>query len=332
MPRIRLDRQQIQPVADSWQQTMVDRLRAGKVVPILGNTVGDNLAMGGHDRLVEAYAHYCDYELVHRALPEIAQFRRVTDRGIADTWALKTDYINFIKNWLFDRAIQDQVLQDVRDEVEAEFDDLHFSEFATRLGYPRFDTDRGHYWLLLASFPLPIYITTGYHDFLEVALRKAGKQPHTEFCRWHKGLESIPSIFDTEYQPTVQEPLVFHLHGHDGHPESLVLSEDDHLEFLVAISQNTGRETDPIPRRVRQAMADSSLLLLGYALREWDFRTLFWGLIKPRPRQPMGVAIQLTPSDMEKRYLESYLALAELRVYWGNIREYVRDLYKVWQE
>ena len=215
---------------------------------------------------------------------------------------------------------------DILEEVEEAFDDIDFSEFSARLGYPKFHGDQSGTLLTLASFPLPIYLTTSYHNFMEVALQQVGKSPRTEICRWHKGLESIPSVFDDDYQPTVHEPLVFHLHGLDKYSDSLVITEDDYLEFLVAISQNVGRGTDRIPRRIRQAMTDSSLMLLGYGLRNQDFRVLFWGLIEPRPRQPMSVSIQLIPDEVERNYLQKYLGISEFRVYWGAIETYLQEL------
>ncbi len=100
------------------------------------------------------------------------------------------------------------------------------------------------------------------------------------------------------------------------------------MDFLVAISQNLGRESDPIPRRVRQAMADSSLLLLGYNLRSWDFKVLFWGLIKPRPLAQTSVSIQLVPEEVEREYLQKYLSEYEFKVYWGDIEQYTQELYQ----
>ncbi len=98
------------------------------------------------------------------------------------------------------------------------------------------------------------------------------------------------------------------------------------MEFLVAISQNVGRGADPIPRRVRQSMADSSLVLLGYNLRNWDFRVLFWGLIKPRPLQQTSVSIQLVLSEVERNYLQKYLGEFEFKVFWGDIHQYMQEL------
>lgn len=330
MPRIKTGQPK---VLRTWQQTIVERIRAGKVVPLLSNIISDNLFLGGHDRLVEAYAAYINYPLTDKTnLTQMAQFMSVTDESATDPRVVKEDYINFMKNRLFDLAEADGVSEDVLAEVEEEFDEVTFSKFSERLGYPRFDQDPTNPLLILAEFPLPIYLTTSYHNFIEVALKRMGKEPRTEICRWHKGLEGIPSVFDEDYQPSKEAPLVYHLHGFDAYPGSLVLTEDDYMEFMVAISQNVGRGVDPIPRRVRQAMADSSLVLLGYELHNWDFRVLFWGLIKPRPLQQTSVSIQLVPDDLERNYLQKYLSEFEFQVYWGDIYQYTQELREEFEE
>ena len=324
MPRIRPGQRK---VAKTWQQTVADRVKMGRVVPIISNRVNHNLVLGGYDNTKQKYVEYTNYPLdKSHPFPQVAQFTKVIDENVTDLRVLKEDYINFVKNRLFDIAEKDGVSPDVLAEVESEFDDVAFSEFSERLGYPRFDQDDIDPLLILADLPLPIYLTTSYHDFIEVALRRVGKTPHTEVCRWHKGLEGIPSAFEEDYQPTVEAPLVYHLHGYDEYPESLVLTDDDHMQFLIAISQNIGRDTDPIPRRVRQAMADSSLLLLGFHLEKIDFRVIFWGLIKPRPLQQTSVSVQLTPGEVEQTYLQKYLDEFEFKVYWGDIQQYTQEL------
>jgi hypothetical protein len=329
MPRIRTGRRS---VTRTWEQTIIDRLRMGKVVPFISNSVGNDLVLGGNQQLTDSYATYIGYPLDDsRDMARMTQYLNVTDEVGADSRAVKEDYINFTKNRLFDLAEADGVSPDILAELEEEFDDVLFSEFSQRLGYPRFDQDL-HPLLILAEFPLPIYLTTGYHDFLEVALRRVGKRPRTEICRWHKAVEGIPLLLPDDYQPTVEEPLVYHLHGYDAFPGSLVITEDDYMEFLVAISQNVGRGADPIPRRVRHAMADSSLLLLGYDLDLWDFKVLFWGLIKPRPIQQTSVAIQIETSEAERDYLQRYMDEFEFKVYWGSVSQYLRELRQAWEE
>ena len=139
-----------------------------------------------------------------------------------------------------------------RKEVEDQFDELSFAQFCDKFAYPAFDNPDDPF-LLLASLDLPIYITTDFHDFLEMALRKAGKRPRSDLCRWRSELKGIPSAFDEPfpdgrpYDPDPETPLVYHLFGRDEDPASLVLTEDDHLEFLAATYQDFGRgnRSDP---------------------------------------------------------------------------------------
>ncbi len=328
MPRIKTGRR---AVARTWQQTIIERIRTGKVVPFISNTVCNDLVLGGHGAIVDSYAEYINYPLNNRRdLAKMTQFLQVTDAGAPDVRAVKEDYINFTKNRLFDLAETEGVSAEILAELEEEFDDVLFAEFSQRLGYPKFRPGPDPL-LILAELPLPIYLTTSYHNFLEVALRQLGKNPRTEICRWHSGIEGIRSVFSDDYTPTPAEPLVYHLHGLDSYPGSMVLTEDDYLEFLVAISQNVGRGADPIPRRVRQAMADSSLVLLGYNMQEWDFRALFWGLIKPRPLQQTSVSIQLEPGEIERDYLQKYLDEFEFKVYWGSVDQYLLELRETWE-
>jgi hypothetical protein len=66
---------------------------------------------------------------------------------------------------------------------------------------------------------------------------------------------------------------------------------------------------------------------LGYSLQSWEFKVLFWGLIKPRPLQHTSVSIQLVPSDVERKFLQEYLRReAKFEVYWGDIQKYVQEL------
>jgi hypothetical protein len=261
----------------------------------------------------------------------MAQFKITTEKRMADSWELGRDYVNFVKSKLCDIAEDAQISRDVLDEVEAEFDDISLSEVSARLGYPRFDEQATDPLLVLADLPLSIFVTTSYHGFLEAALKRAGKTPRTAFCHWRNGSGDISSVLDRDYEPSQAEPLVYHLYGFDEYPDSLVLTEDDYLEFLVAVSRDASRQKiDPIHPRVRGVVASRSLVLLGYDLHSWDFRALFWGLIKPRSSQDkLGFSVQLEPDAVKKEYLSKYLQKARFEVYWGDVRQFTRELYQV---
>ena len=315
------------PQGSTWQETLVGRIRQGKALPFLSNVVLHDLIFGSYDDVVETWADYIDYPLTEQShdLTQMTQFENVRRQANpqikADAVHIKELYLDFLKAALVGSVPEEQAL-----EVSGEISEISFSEAAKRLSLPRFDQDTP--LQDLAKLPLPIFLTTSPHDFIEVALRWANKDPRTEICYWHDGLRSIPSVFteNPTYRPSPEEPLVYHLHGLDEHPASLVLTEDDHLDFLVAISQTA----DAVPVRVQQALTDSSLVMLGYRLASWDFRVLFRGLIKPRPTpvRQTNVAIQLSPDEVQKSYLQNYLAQAEFEVYWGDVPTFLQEIWE----
>src|SRR5262249_39038010 len=134
----------------------------------------------------------------------------------------------------------------------------------------------------LADLGLPVYLTTNYDDFMAGALADRERDPRRDLCRWNDRLGSIPSVFRQEpsYKPTPANPLVFHLHRmlrlkDQDIPHSLVLSEDDSLEFLI----NLAHDADGLlPPPVREALTNTSLLFVGYRLADWNFRVMFQSL------------------------------------------------------
>lgn len=328
MPRFQIDKRKEGDQPQNIVGQIKQRIKDNMVVPLISNTISNNLVLGGHDKLVSAYAKHIEYPPpLSGQLLQMTQFRIVTNEEITDSYVLEKDYINFVKNRLCDIAEREKVSQDTLDDVYAEFDTLDFAEFSERLGYPKFDKEENDPLLILADLDLPVFLTTSYHGFIEAALKKAGKKPETEICRWHEDLVSIPSIFDGDYKPSIDRPLVYHLYGFDEHAKSLVLTEDDYLKFLVTVSGKANvKNEDPIHTYVRRVISRSSLVLVGYGLRSWDFRTLFWGLIEPKPTANTSFSIQLEPSEAEKSYLQKYLKKVKFEVYWGSIEKFAQEL------
>jgi hypothetical protein len=195
----------------------------------------------------------------------------------------------------------------------------------------------------LAGLPLPIYLTTNYDDFMIRALKSARKEPKRELCRWNSYLEDLPSAFDGDFEPTVAMPVVYHLHGHMGHPESLVLTEDDYLDFLVNLGKDEGRDVREqkfLPPRIQRALTGASLLFLGYSIGDWDFRVLFRSLVGYLERSitRAHISVQLPPQvsneleDKAQKYLDAYFGETKIRVYWGTCRDFVAELKTRWEE
>jgi hypothetical protein len=202
-----------------------------------------------------------------------------------------------------------------------------------QLPAPDFDRfDEPH--AALARLPLPLYMTTNYDDFMCDALRRAGKEPRRELCRWHRGdeFDAVPVVLDGSFVPDPERPVVFHLHGSLDVPESLVLTEDDYLDFLVAVSR---AELMLLPHQVQRAAA-TSLLFVGYSLADWDFRVILRGILSrlERSRKQLSVTVQLPRDDpQQEKYLEEYFrGLFEVKVFWGTATEFARALRERWEE
>lgn len=191
---------------------------------------------------------------------------------------------------------------------------------------------------VLASMNLPLYLTTNPDNFMTEALKAQGKQPVREICRWNDALDGLPSIFDDDpnYTPTPERPLVYHLFGNEQEIASMVLTEDTHLEFTVNIAANMNR----IHPCIWAALANSSLMFLGYRLNDWGFRVLLRGLIAPQQqrRKFKHVGVQLEPDDVcdddlpaVHEFMRSYFQGNEINVYVGTVLQFIAELREYWE-
>ena len=197
---------------------------------------------------------------------------------------------------------------------------------------------------MLASLQLPIYLTTNYDNLMVRALREANRDGRREICRWNRLLlEQEASAFDTGYEPTPANPVVFHLHGHTDVAESIVLTEDDYLDFLVNISKDLSvSPTGPqlraaLPIKIRNALRNTTLLFVGYKLADLNFRVILRGLLGSieQSTKRISIAVQLPPDSTNvqeeiqrtQEYLEQYFNWTlNLQVYWGPAEEFAEEL------
>jgi hypothetical protein len=250
-------------------------------------------------------------------------------RQVAEQWSTKYNYP------LYDKTDLPRVAQYLsiaryemfpKDEIRRQFQTVAPPDFAA--------PDEPH--ALLADLNLPIYITTNYDHFMVKALESRKRTPVQEFCRWNDFAEvkGMKSAFRAGYTPTPANPLVYHLHGHVGVPQSMVLTEGDYLDFLIRLS------SDPklLPAPVREALAGSALIFVGYSLTDWNFRVIFRGLVGSLGASLgyQSVAVQLPPSDMDdasrqkaQDYLNNYfeqIQKIKVQVFWGNARNFATEL------
>jgi hypothetical protein len=207
---------------------------------------------------------------------------------------------------------------------------------------------------VLAGLPLPIYVTTNPDNLLRDALLEADKQPRVELFRWSSDPDIVwpPSLSDKEseaydpaYQPSQEEPLVYHLFGNLDYPDTLVLTEDQYFDFLKragdAVKVREGSTLDPNNFRtdVLAALAKSALLFVGFQMDDWDFRMLFRSDVihreGDRARRYFSVGVQVSPEEgryleveAARDYLDTYLNTesANISIFWGNGEDFAAAL------
>ncbi|MFT5165921.1 MAG: hypothetical protein ACI8P3_001152 [Saprospiraceae bacterium] len=153
----------------------------------------------------------------------------------------------------------------------------------------------------LAKLPFNIFINTNTDDYMQRALREEGKQPLDLYYNFRRDTASTID-FD---KVNAQNPLVYNLFGAMTETESLVITEDDQLEFI----RNIVKDDPRIPEEILGQFDDrKTYLFFGFNLENWQFRLLLDGLklkeenttISPTAsRYPMSA---ITKSFYEERF------------------------------
>lgn len=278
-------------------------------------------------------------------LTRVAQYHLVEEaKQKVTSFLARAKYLNFMKELILSEYENVQEYSGIINELKMVVREKRFSEIVSDLGLPNIPNRNADPLRLLASFPLPYYITTGYYDFLERALIEVGKKPITQVCFWSgdiKGvkLEHLPN---KDIVPSVATPMVYHLYGLEDYPETMVLSEDDYMNFLIKVMGHTNSQNPIIPLGLQEKIAESQLLLLGYQLRDYDFRVLFRFLLNFRQREKQllerGMVIQLKDfdksnmDDVDKTldYLRDYFDQENFEVKQKEIAGFIQELWSEW--
>jgi hypothetical protein len=72
--------------------------------------------------------------------------------------------------------------------------------------------------------------------------------------------------------PSEEKPILLKLHGSFDKPDSVVVTEDDYLNFVQKMSG--GDRTHPVHLSIREKLLKWPVLFIGYSLRDYNFRLL----------------------------------------------------------
>lgn len=141
----------------------------------------------------------------------------------------------------------------------------------------------------LAALPFYFTISTTPDFMLINALKENNKEP---VMNWYNFNGENPGMVQ---MGTIEKPLVFYLYGAVDEPESLMLTENDLLDFLVVLS--SGKR--PLPDNIRSELQDEnkSFLFLGFGFRHWYLRILLHALQGGRKKSSRSFALEKFPPE-----------------------------------
>ncbi len=195
------------------------------------------------------------------------------------------------------------------------------AQFYTSAAYSPSDV---HY--SLASLPFSLILTTCHDALLTGALQELGKRPLV--CRYHlRGdRHDNPEFTPSE---TPDEPVIYHLFGSAQEPRSLVLSENDVLDFLIAIASERPSLPNSLSRVLKRK--DQSFLFVGFGIKQLHLRLLLKVLVRALELHRTGSTVATEPlrglsdSDREQTIL-FYQRGTRVEVEDAEIRVFLAEL------
>lgn len=315
--------------AGSFWSTLLENIADGWCTPFLGPGVTVGLLPGPVEVARQLAAEYSYPFPTTQSLPRVAQFV-----GTLDNRRLRQKIVSCLVAGFKGRM---GLEVDPADRRRGLAEIIESSDWSTR-SQELFEGEIHHQ---LADLNLPLYVTTNFDSFMGLALRAQGRTARRETIAWREmaSLEASRPHYDLEPPPSAEEPVVLHLFGTDDDPLSMVLTEDDYLDYLARISRDYEYL---LPTSVNEALASTTLLFLGYRLEDLDLKVILRGLLANLDLERWGmlhVAVQIESSVADRakleevtRYFQKYFANSKIDVYWGNVRQFVADLHARWQE
>jgi CHAT domain/SIR2-like domain len=311
-----------QPSTPAFWNTIIDRAKRAKIVPVIGPSFGDYI----HGDLRDLAKNIIDTHKLPRLLSATDSFPQVCQSLLAFVGGERDTVINHVR-----QAIREQVQRYHASLIakerfaHAEFQDLLWE---VRQALPR--KDRRDAYGLLAELDVPVYVTTTRDLLLARTLQEKGKEPQVVECPW-RGDNTSPLALEP---PTTEKPIVYHVFGTFQNEERLVLTEEDYFEFLIEATNNR----DLIPEVIRSKTMHGSLAFLGFHLTDWSLRVLQYIFKSQQSRQALGrhvhVAVQLNRADdiqSQNIHLAAFLAamIAEfgnVQIFWGRPEDFLSQL------
>jgi hypothetical protein len=307
---------------ESFWETLLENIAAKECTPFLGSGVTADMLPRPEDIAGQLAAKFSYPFPDDTSLPRVTQFIGTIDNRRLRKQLLSVLMEQFRKQMGLTGNAVAQTLSQV---VEA-------ADWA-KTSQERFESEIHHQ---LADLELPLYVTTNIDNFMTLALRAKAGKARREVIPWRN---AAMERRDLNPPASPDDPVVLHLFGTDEDLLSMVLTEDDHLDYMARISHDYEYF---LPVSVNEQLASTTLLFLGYRMEDLDFKIIMRGLLTHLDLQRwnmLHVAVQLeaTQRDEAKEkevidYFQKYFADARIDIYWGNTHQFMSDLWARWGE
>ena len=303
--------------------SLCQKIREGAFIPVIGPSLGDHL-FGGYRNIAAQLAaehHFPGQAHEHSDLAKVTQYLSIqVDRAFTESEVERKVIENFAGK------PTDSPLSDLVKERA-----------------PQILADPDDPYTILAGLPAKIYISANPDSTMRRILRAAGKDPEPLAGAWRSNEQHTavqPTPCNPNAEPNAKSPWVYHVFGAFEIEDSLVLTEDDFFDYLIATSR-----TKLIPAKVEGSIAMSSLLLLGFRLDDWTFRVLFRMIMAmdgvANMQKISHVGVQIDPDNHSfadayraREYLSAYFkenrvvgkSEPPIDVYWGSATDFLREL------
>ncbi len=124
--------------------------------------------------------------------------------------------------------------------------------------------------------------------------------------------------------PSIEAPLVYNLYGSLAQPSSLILSDSDRLDFIVAVAS----DEPPLPPKLKSAFCDPdrSFLFLGFELAQWQFRVLLHVIARDTQRRYKSFALEPDDPLLDTETRSFYRLDHKLHFVNGDLSGFAREL------
>jgi len=138
----------------------------------------------------------------------------------------------------------------------------------------------------------------------------------------YKKNEGLARVATEDYtfgeEPRSDAPFMFKVHGDIDSPESIVVTDEDYIHFVLRMGDKL--DFDPIPETIRYRLQKWPVIFLGYSLMDYNLRLLFktlrWNM--DPARRPDAYSVDRAPDPL-------------IYDVWHNQRKYIRYIVEdVW--